>query len=103
MFFVILILLLYLVGQAVKDLNEDLITGLISTNEKIYDMLTLGRSYTERMADGSTRSFDIKYIDFEHPENNDFYVTEEFSVLRMNGKEIKRMIIYHNYLSLFRS
>ena len=74
------------IGQAIKDLNEDLVTGLISTNEKIYDLLTLGKSYQENMVDGTKRSFDIKYIDFEHPENNDFYVTEEFSVLRMNGK-----------------
>lgn len=90
------------IGQAVKDLNEDLITGLISTNEKIYDMLTLGRSYTERMADGSTRSFDIKYIDFEHPENNDFYVTEEFSVLRMNGKDNARpdIVLFVNGIPL---
>ena len=90
------------IGQAVKDLNEDLITGLISTNEKIYDMLTLGRSYTERMADGTTRAFDIKYIDFEHPENNDFYVTEEFSVLRMNGKECARpdIVLFVNGIPL---
>ena len=74
------------IGQAIRDLNEDLVTGLISTNEKIYDLLTLGKSYQENMVDGTKRSFDIKYIDFEHPENNDFYVTEEFSVLRMNGK-----------------
>lgn len=90
------------IGQAVKDLNEDLITGLISTNEKIYDMLTLGRSYTERMADGTMRSFDIKYIDFEHPENNDFYVTEEFSVLRMNGKDNARpdIVLFVNGIPL---
>ena len=90
------------IGQAVKDLNEDLLTGLISTNEKIYDMLTLGKSYTERMADGTTRSFDIKYIDFEHPEKNDFYVTEEFSVLRMNGKEMARpdIVLFVNGIPL---
>ena len=90
------------IGQAVKDLNEDLLTGLISTNEKIYDMLTLGKSYTERMADGTTRSFDIKYIDFEHPENNDFYVTEEFSVLRMNGKDNARpdIVLFVNGIPL---
>ncbi len=90
------------IGQAVKDLNEDLLTGLISTNEKIYDMLTLGKSYTERMADGTTRSFDIKYIDFEHPEKNDFYVTEEFSVLRMNGKDNARpdIVLFINGIPL---
>lgn len=90
------------IGQAIKDLNEDLVTGLISTNEKIYDLLTLGKSYQENMVDGTKRSFDIKYIDFEHPENNDFYVTEEFSSLRMNGKDYARpdIVLFVNGIPL---
>lgn len=90
------------IGQAIKDLNEDLVTGVISTNEKIYDLLTLGKSYQENMIDGTKRSFDIKYIDFEHPENNDFYVTEEFSVLRMNGKDYARpdIVLFVNGIPL---
>ena len=90
------------IGQAIKDLNEDLVTGLISTNEKIYDLLTLGKSYQENMVDGTKRSFDIKYIDFEHLENNDFYVTEEFSVLRMNGKDYARpdIVLFVNGIPL---
>lgn len=90
------------IGQAIKDLNEDLVTGLISTNEKIYDLLTLGKSYQENMVDGTKRSFDIKYIDFEHPEDNDFYVTEEFSVLRMNGKDYARpdIVLFVNGIPL---
>lgn len=90
------------IGQAIKDLNEDLVTGLISTNEKIYDLLTLGKSYQENMVDSTKRSFDIKYIDFEHPENNDFYVTEEFTVLRMNGKDYARpdIVLFVNGIPL---
>ena len=90
------------IGQAIKDLNGDLVTGLISTNEKIYDLLTLGKSYQENMVDGTKRSFDIKYIDFEHPENNDFYVTEEFSVLRINGKDYARpdIVLFVNGIPL---
>lgn len=90
------------IGQAIKDLNEDLVTGLISTNEKIYDLLTLGKSYQENMVDGTKRSFDIKYIDFEHSENNDFYVTEEFTVLRMNGKDYARpdIVLFVNGIPL---
>lgn len=90
------------IGQAIKDLNEDLVTGLISTNEKIYDLLTLGKSYQENMVDGTKRSFDIKYIDFEYPANNDFYVTEEFSVLRMNGKDYARpdIVLFVNGIPL---
>ena len=54
------------------------------------------------MVDGTKRSFDIKYIDFEHPENNDFYVTDEFSVLRMNGKDYARpdIVLFVNGIPL---
>ena len=39
----------------------------------------LGKSYLEKTADGTSKSFNLKYIDWEHPENNVYHVTEEFS------------------------
>ena len=78
------------IGQAIKDLDISLFNGLIKTNESIYDLLTLGKSYSQKLIDGSERSFDIKFIDFDNPERNDFYVTTEYSVLRTNGRETAR-------------
>ncbi len=90
------------IGQAIKDLDISLLTGLVSTNESIYDLITLGKSYSQRLVDGNTRSFDIKYIDFDNPERNDFYVTEEFSVMRSNGKETARpdIVLFINGIPL---
>lgn len=67
------------VEKAIKDLDEPLTDGLICTSEKIYDSLMLGKSYIEKLADGNSKSFNLKYIDWEHPENNVYHVTEEFS------------------------
>lgn len=67
------------VEKAIKDLDEPLTDGLIRTSEKIYDSLMLGKSYIEKLADGNSKSFNLKYIDWEHPENNVYHVTEEFS------------------------
>lgn len=67
------------IEKAVKDLDEPLTDGLIRTSEKIYDALMLGKSYLETLVDGTAKSFNLKYIDWEHPENNVFHVTEEFS------------------------
>lgn len=67
------------VEKAIKELDEPLTDGLIRTSEKIYDALMLGKSYLEKLADGTSKSFNLKYIDWEHPENNVFHVTEEFS------------------------
>jgi len=69
------------IRQAMLNLDEALTDGLIKTNEKIYDSLNLGHSYPERLPDvDGVRSFNINYIDWEHPENNIFHVVEEFSV-----------------------
>ncbi len=67
------------IEKAVKALDEPLTDGLIRTSEKIYDALMLGKSYLETLVDGTAKSFNLKYIDWEHPENNVFHVTEEFS------------------------
>lgn len=67
------------VEKAISELDEPLTDGLIKTSEKIYDSLMLGKSYLENLADGTAKSFNLKYIDWEHPENNVYHVTEEFS------------------------
>ena len=62
------------------DLDEPLTDGLVRTSEKIYDSLLLGRSYPETVGEGKMLSFNLKYIDWENPQNNVFHVTQEFSV-----------------------
>ena len=68
------------IERAMEDLDEPLTDGLVRTSEKIYDALLLGKSYPETVGEGKTLSFNLKYIDWEHPENNLFHVTEEFTV-----------------------
>ena len=68
------------IERAMEDLDEPLTDGLVRTSEKIYDALLLGKSYPEIVGEGKTLSFNLKYIDWEHPENNLFHVTEEFAV-----------------------
>lgn len=78
------------IQQAIRDLDEPLTDGLVKTNEKIFETLMLGRSYTEFLLDGSKKSFTIQYIDWENFENNVFHVVEEFSVERMDGRGMVR-------------
>lgn len=67
------------IEKAINDLDEPLTDGLIRTSEKIYDALMLGKSYLETLSDGTSKSFNLKYIDWENPDNNVYHVTEEFS------------------------
>ena len=68
------------IERAMEDLDEPLTDGLVRTSEKIYDALLLGKSYPETVGDGKMLSFNLRYIDWETPQNNMFHVTEEFAV-----------------------
>lgn len=68
------------IERATEDLDEPLTDGLVRTSEKIYDALLLGKSYPETVGDGKMLSFNLRYIDWDNPQNNMFHVTEEFAV-----------------------
>lgn len=84
--------------QALKDVRFD---GLIRTNEKIYDILTLGKSF-EQTIGSETKSWTMKYIDFENPLNNEFHVTEEFEVEKTASHQTRRpdVVIFVNGIPL---
>jgi type I restriction enzyme R subunit len=72
--------------QALKDFVFD---GLVRTNEKIYDLISLGKSF-EQEIDGNIKSFNLNYIDWNDFNKNVFHVTEEFSVSTTNGNSTRR-------------
>lgn len=74
------------IAAAIRSLNIQSAAGLYAANKEISDMLCFGKSLEETLPDGTKQSFDISYIDFAHPENNVFQVTDEFEVERPNGK-----------------
>lgn len=84
--------------QALKDVVDD---GLIPTNEKVYDLLCLGRSLPQSI-DGDIKSFQFHYIDWERPENNVYHVTEEFAVERSGSHETRRpdLVLFVNGIPL---
>lgn len=77
---------IYAAINAIKNIPYD---GLIRTSEKAYNHLSLGKSFEETIQ-GSTKSYNIKYIDWENINNNVFHVTEEFEVERKDGKSTRR-------------
>ena len=66
------------IERAMEDLDEPLTDGLVRTSEKIYDALLLGKSYLETVGEGKMLSFNLKYIDWDTPENNVFHVKKSF-------------------------
>ena len=77
------------VAKAIESLREVPFDGLVRTSEKIYDLLTLGKSL-EQTIEGETKGFTLRYIDWAHPRNNTFHVTAEFEVERTGSLETRR-------------
>jgi type I restriction enzyme R subunit len=63
---------------ALRDLPDE---GVIQTSEKVFDLLSLGKSFPQTIG-GDTRGFTLRYVDWECPERNVFHVTEEYAVAR---------------------
>lgn len=74
------------IAAATRAVSLQSAAGLYAANKEFYDLLCSGKSLEETLPDGTRQSFDISFIDFEHPENNIFQVTDEFEVERPNGK-----------------
>lgn len=65
--------------QALRDIPVQ--EGYMASCQYTYDLLTLGKSL-EQTVDGDKKSYTLHYIDWEHPENNVYHVTEEYAVMR---------------------
>jgi type I restriction enzyme R subunit len=74
------------IATGINALKEFIYDGLVRTNEKVYDLLCLGKALPQTIL-GDTKSFTFRYIDWEHSENNVYHVTEEFAVERTSSRE----------------
>ena len=63
--------------------------GLLTVNERLYELLTLGTSLPQTVL-GDTKSHTLHYIDWQHPENNVYHVTDEFAVERSGSHTTRR-------------
>ena len=75
--------------------------GYLNANEAVYNILTLGKAF-EQSIDGDKKSYTMRYIDWEHPENNVFHVTEEFAVARTGSNDTYRpdIVLFVNGIPL---
>jgi type I restriction enzyme R subunit len=72
--------------NGLKDITE---AGLINSNRKVFEYLSLGRSF-EEIIDGDKKSFTLKYIDWQNPSNNVYHIVSEYEVKGLS-KDPKRL------------
>jgi len=77
------------IHEAIRRLTDEPFDGLVRTNEKLYHLLTLGTSLDQTVT-GERKGRSLKYIDWEHPENNKYHVSDELSVERRFSHDTRR-------------
>jgi type I restriction enzyme R subunit len=89
------------IRNAIQSLAQMPFDALMTNNEAVYDLLTLGKSL-EQTIDGYARSYSLNYIDWKNPENNVFHVSDEFEVERHNSKQTRRpdIVLFVNGIPL---
>ncbi|SHO59932.1 type I restriction endonuclease subunit R [Algoriphagus zhangzhouensis] len=78
--------------NALKNVPDE---GLVRTNEQIYDLLTLGKSFTENIQ-GDQKAFTLKYIDWENVNNNVYHVTDEYVVEGVKSTRRPDIVLFVN-------
>jgi type I restriction enzyme, R subunit len=73
----------------------------LTTAQKAFDLLTLGTSF-EQVIEGDKKSYTLRYVDWEHPENNVFHVTDEFTLERSASTQTRRpdVVVFVNGIPL---
>lgn len=77
------------IEEAIHALTALVDDNLVRTNERIWDLLRLGKSVPQTV-NGSRSSFTLRYIDWDHPENNVYHVTEEYEVEAAGTTDTRR-------------
>lgn len=90
---------LHLQEQALKEVTRIASPDLITNNEHFHSLLTNGIELSYHQ-DGQERGVKIWMIDFDHPENNDFAVVNQFTVIENNNNKRPDIILFVNGLPL---
>ncbi|MDW7776740.1 MAG: type I restriction endonuclease subunit R [Methanosarcinales archaeon] len=85
--------------DAIKQIQRLTSPELIANNEAFQRMLTEGIKVSYQK-DGADRGDLVRLIDFKNPENNDFLVTNQFTVIENNVNKRPDIILFVNGLPL---
>jgi len=85
--------------DAIKQIQRLHSPELIASNEAFHRMLTEGVKVSYRK-DGNTRGDLVWLIDFKNPENNDFVVANQFTVIENNISKRPDVILFVNGIPL---
>ncbi len=85
--------------QAIKEVARLHSPDTLANNETFHRLLTEGVNVTYSQ-DGNDRGALVSLIDFAHPENNEFVVANQFTVIENNQNKRPDLVLFVNGLPL---
>lgn len=83
------------IQNAINELKNMPNEGLNTTNQKVFDLLALGRSY-EELVEGQKKSFTLQFIDWKNLDNNVYHITEEMTVNGLHENRRPDLVLFVN-------
>ncbi|WP_052599634.1 type I restriction endonuclease subunit R [Aureispira sp. CCB-QB1] len=83
------------IQNAINELKNIPNEGLNTTNQKIFELLALGKSY-EELVNGQKKSFTLQFIDWKNVHNNVFHMTEEMTVNGLKENRRPDLVLFVN-------
>jgi len=85
--------------EAIKEIQRIASPELLANNESFHRLLTEGIPVSKRV-DGHDRGDRVWLIDFKNPNNNDFVVANQFTVVENNNNKRPDVILFVNGIPL---
>ena len=81
--------------KAVRAVTGVQATSLIEASQEVYTTLTLGKSFEQDRGEGK-KSYDVRYVDFDDPANNELVVTRQYRVKGAKKHIIPDIVLFVN-------
>lgn len=86
--------------EAYRKLLRTETASLVQNNRAFHKMLRDGVPVAYRRADGSTGHTEVQLVDYAHPENNDWMVVNQFTVVESKQNRRPDVVVFLNGLPL---
>jgi type I restriction enzyme R subunit len=86
-------------AEAIKEIQRIASPELLANNESFHRLLTEGIPVSKRV-DGHDRGDRVWLIDFKNPDNNDFVIANQFTVVENNNNKRPDVILFVNGIPL---
>jgi len=85
--------------KAVRAVTSGEAASLIEANQAVHTILTRGKSLGQDRGEGK-KSYDVRYVDFEHPGENDLVVTRQYRIKGAEKTIVPDVVVFVNGIPL---